>query len=227
MRVEHIGDATLYLGDCLEILPSLGKVDAVVTDPPYGMAWNGKVTRGKNGTGKQGPTRNYGETITNDDRQFDPFPWLHYSQVIMFGFQHFNDRLPPGTVLVWLKRYDSGFGSFLSDADIAWMKGGCGVYCFRDLSLQGDSNNRRHPTEKPVPLMRWCIEKTTGTVRDPFMGSGTTGVACANLGRKFEGIEIEEKYFDIACRRIRDAYKQPRLFEDEPAKPAQLKLEAL
>ena len=69
-----------------------------------------------------------------------------------------------------------------------------------------------HPTQKPLPLMTWCVEFTTGTVLDPFMGSGTTGVACAQLGRKFIGIEIDRKYFDIACERIDNAYRQERMF---------------
>jgi DNA modification methylase len=82
-----------------------------------------------------------------------------------------------------------------------------------------------HPTQKPIDLMQWLIEKTTGTILDPFMGSGTTGVACVKLGRRFIGIEIEPKYFDIACRRIEAAYKQPDLFVQDPApKPVQLSL---
>jgi DNA modification methylase len=219
-RVETIGPATLYLGDCREILPTLGKVDAVVTDPPYGMAWDGKVTRGPNGTGKQGPTKHYGKTILNDDEPFDPSPWLRFPKVVMWGFQHFAAHLPVGSTLVWLKRYDEGFGSFLSDADLAWMKGGHGVYCQRDTSLQGKTE-RVHPTQKPVPLMGWCIRMakvaTGGTILDPYMGSGTTGVACVEMGRKFVGIELDPGYFDIACKRIALAVAESkqRLFQVE------------
>ena len=207
-----IGNATLYCGDCLEILPTLGKVDAVVTDPPYGMKWNGKVTRGKNGTGKAGKTRHYGATIANDDKPFDPSPFLVFPQCILFGANHFPQHLRKGTNLVWVKRTDEGFGSFLSDAEVAWFSDGHGVYCFRDMSMQGESSKRAHPTQKPVPLMEWCVNKTTGRVLDPFMGSGTTGVACAKLGRKFIGIEIEPKYFDIACKRSEYAQRQGDLF---------------
>jgi site-specific DNA-methyltransferase (adenine-specific) len=208
------GDVKLYLGDCLEVMPHLERVDAVITDPPYGMGWNGKVTRGKNGTGKKGKTTSYGKTIANDDIPFDPSALLKYDKVVMFGYHHFSDRLPLGSVLIWLKRYDTGFNTFLSDADLAWSKGGEGVYCFRDLSLQGESKNKLHPTQKPIPLMQWVIRRTTSegdVVYDPFMGSGTTGVAAVKEGRKFIGIEIDPEYFEIAKRRIMEAQMQPRL----------------
>src|SRR5208282_3892823 len=121
-------------------------------------------------------------------------------------FHHFSNNLPTGTVLVWLKRYEDGYGSFLSDADLAWMKGGHGVYCMRDVSLQAESKNRLHPTQKPEPLMRWCIGRAgcpeSGVVLDPFMGSGTTLRAAKDLGRRAIGIEIEEKYCEIAAKRL-------------------------
>ena len=124
-RKEVIGNCTLYEGDCMDIMPIIGKVDAVVTDPPYGMKWDGKVTTGKNGHGKAGvKAKHYGVTIINDDVPFDPSPFLKFDEVILFGFTHFAQRLPVGTNLVWVKRFDGGFGSFLSDAEIAWMKGG-------------------------------------------------------------------------------------------------------
>jgi DNA modification methylase len=213
-----IGNATLILGDCREILPTLPRVDAVVTDPPYGMKWDGKVTRGINGTGSPGKTRSYGKTIINDDVEFDPSLFINYPCSILFGMNHFPQHLRRGSVLVWLKRYDSGFGSFLSDAEIAWMNKGHGVYCFRDTSAQGESSNRQHPTQKPVRLMRWCIEQAghPQTILDPYMGSGTTGVACAQMGRAFIGIEIDPRYFEIACRRIEAAQAQPDMFI-EPA----------
>ena len=198
---------TIYHGDCQEVLPTLvtAEIDLVCTDPPYGMDWDGKVTRGPNGSGKRGATRNYGVTIQGDTEKFDPSPWLAFPRAIFWGFQHFNDAVPNGTVLVWVKRYDSGFGSFLSDADTAWMKGGHGVYCFRDLSLQAESSNRAHPTQKPVPLMKWCISKsgsTTGVVLNPFMGSGTTLRAAKDLGRRAIGIELEERFCEIAAKRL-------------------------
>ncbi len=221
MRIEHLAEGvTLYCGDCREVLPTLGKVDAVVTDPPYGMKWNGKITRGKNGTGKPGATRHYGETIAGDDGPFDASMFLGFSEVLLWGFNHFPDQLARGTALVWLKRYDTGFGSFLSDAELAWVNKGHGVYCRRDVSNQGESAEREHPTQKPVSLMEWCLNFIVGeTILDPFMGSGTTGVATVKLGRKFIGIEIEPKYFDIACRRIQAALDAPDMFIEQP-KPA-------
>jgi site-specific DNA-methyltransferase (adenine-specific) len=208
-----MSDYTLYWGDCLEYMRGMPNksVDAVITDPPYGMNWNGKVTRGPNGTGKRGATINYGKTIINDNKPFDPSPFLKFDNVIMWGFHHYSSKLPEGSILIWLKRYDSGFGSFLSDADLAWMKGGCGVYCFRDLSLQGESENKLHPTQKPLPLMKWCVEKISeagDTIFDPFMGSGTTGVACMQLGRNFIGCEIDPDYYAIAEKRIKQAAAQ-------------------
>lgn len=222
----EIGDAKLACGDCIEILPTLGKVDAVVTDPPYGMKWDGKVSAGPNGHNVRGAkTTNYGKTIRGDDVPFNPTPWLNFAECIMWGSNHYAARLPLGTTLVWIKRFDAAFGSFLSDAEMAWMKGGHGVYCRRDTSLKAQENWRSHPTEKPVGLMSWCIEKTNAhTILDPFMGSGTTGVACAKLGRKFIGVEIEEKYFQIACRRIEEAYRQADLFIEAPKKAEQMGL---
>lgn len=92
----------------------------------------------------------------------------------------------------------------------------------RDPLAYGDYKGRQHPTQKPIAVMEWCLGFVEGeTILDPFMGSGTTGVACVKLGRRFIGIEIEEKYFDIACKRIEEATKQPDLFIEQPKKPEQ------
>ena len=201
----EIGPHKLYLGDCLEILPQLEKVDAVVTDPPYGMDYN---TDGNRFTlGGRSMSRIIGDKI-----EFDSTPWLQFDQCILWGFNHFPTRLPPGGCLVWLKRSDAAFGQFLSDAEVAWVKGSKGTYCFREIR-HTIACARTHPTQKPVNLIQWCVDKTTGAVLDPFMGSGTTGVACVNQSRKFIGIEIEPKYFDIAVKRISAAHAQGRLFE--------------
>ena len=103
------------------------------------------------------------------------------------------------------------------------MSKGHGVYCRRDLSNAAIANDRVHPTQKPVRLMEWCLGflPKAETILDPFMGSGTTGVACANTGRRFVGIEIDPGYFDAACRRIEAAYRQPRLFTEPTQKPVQ------
>ena len=196
------GSVTIYHGDAREISPLLGTDMAVVSDPPYGMSWDGRVSPGRKGHGKRtDQTRHFGHTIRGDNEPFDPAPWLAFPEVILFGSNHFGQRLPVGTTLVWIKRHDSGFGSFLSDAEVAWMKGGHGVYCHRDMSMLTETRTRSHPSQKPLGLMRWCLGKTTGTVLDPFMGSGTTLRAAKDLGRKAIGIELEERYCEIAAER--------------------------
>ena len=223
MRTEQIGDATLYLGDCREVLPTLGRVDGVCTDPPYGIRLNtdnsrfsggntASVSRRGNGVGSAN-----GERITNDTVPFDPSFLLTFpGDKIIWGWNNYPDLLPRGACLVWLKRNDEAFNSFLSDAELAWFSRGHGVYCRRDLSNNAIANERVHPTQKPVSLMEWCLGflPNSHSILDPFMGSGTTGVACARLGRRFIGVEIEPRYFDIACRRIEEAYRQPRLFAE-------------
>ena len=194
----------IYHGDCREILPHLEPVDLVLADPPYGMNWPADGTRFRGGSD---PKRRGGvkrDKIIGDDAPFDPSPFMNYPSVILWGFHHFASRLPVGTVLVWIKRFDHAFGSFLSDAELAWMKGGHGVYCFRDLSMNGEALTREHPNQKPQALMSWCIEKskTSGTILDPFMGSGTTLRAAKDLGRKCIGIEISREYCDIAIKRL-------------------------
>ena len=194
-------------------------VDAVITDPPYGMSWNTNATRFSGGTAeskkKRGTGKDWKKIVENDDKPFDPSPFLKWDKVVMFGYQHFADKLPTGTVLVWIKRLDDAFGSFLSDADLAWSRGGNGVYCFRDQTLMGQTKNRLHPTQKPLSLMTWILVNHTDphdTVFDPFMGSGTTGVAAVQLGRNFIGCEIDPGYFKIAEKRIHEATLQPSLF---------------
>jgi len=207
----------LYLGDCLEILPTLAdnSVDAVITDPPYGMNNNNdykRFTQGPNGHGDPS-SRTYPPT-TGDNKPFNPEPWIRFDKVILWGFNHFASRLPVGTTLIWIKRNSAAYGSFLSDAEIAWMKGGNGVYCYKDLSMFSKPEKRTHPNQKPLSLMKWCIEKASNpgdTILDPFMGSGTTGVACIQTGRNFIGIEIEPKYFEIAEKRIAEAQLQMRM----------------
>jgi site-specific DNA-methyltransferase (adenine-specific) len=223
MRVEHIGPHELWLGDAREIVPTLYGVDCVVSDPPYGMAWNTDTTRFSGGHDR--PNRGKSNVkIEGDAEPFDPSFLLGFDDVILFGLNHYPERLHKGSSLVWVKKEPIAFGTFLSDCELAWRNRGEGVFAFYrpwgNLASAAESNGREtHPTQKPVALMAWCVAKTKGVVLDPFMGSGTTGVACQKLGRKFIGIEIEPKYFDIACRRIEEAMRQPDLFV-EPAKPA-------
>jgi len=224
MRVEHIGDATLYEGDCLEILPTLGKVDAVVTDPEYGIrADEIQMERAGTQRGKAwASSTDYGSTMW--DREPASGEKIGAilsvgSQHIIFGGNYFS--LPPSPKwLVWDK--ETGNNGY-ADFELAWtdLPGACRKidWMWKGMLRKGD-DIRVHPTQKPVGVMEWCIDQTTGLVLDPFMGSGTTGVACANLGRKFIGIEIEPRYFDIACKRIEEAYRQPRLFDDKEIEPA-------
>ena len=216
-RIERIGDATLHLGDCLEILPTLGKVDACVTDPPYGIAdkWQGGGRYGWQRDVASRALRNEWDAKPLGRREIDII-LAAADRHIIWGGNYFP--LPPSRCwLVWNKP-ERGFT--LAEAELAWTNRDNVVRVFDAPRSEPD---REHPTQKPVSLMRWCVEKTAGTVLDPFMGSGTTGVACAKLGRRFIGIEIDEGYFDIACRRIDDAYRQRDLFRDEPkpVKPTQ------
>ena len=183
--------------------------DAVITDPPYGMDWNTDTTRFNTGKRTAGPGRER-ERIIGDAEPFDPSPWLEYPAVVLFGCNHYAQRLPVGTTLVWLKRLDAGFGSFLSDAELAWMKGGHGVYayrkCFPHAAKTTEAGDSVHPSQKPVSVMAWCIEKAKvqkgATILDPYMGSGTTGIAAARLGMNFIGIERDAAHYKIACDRI-------------------------
>ena len=229
-REVIIGDCRLILGDCRDILPTLGPVDAVVTDPPYGIGLNTDNSRFSGGSvasvAKRGKNLGSaaGRAIAGDAAPFDPGVLLGLpGDKIVWGWNNYPDRLPRGACLVWLKRNDDAFGSFLSDAELAWMSKGHGVYCRRDLSNAAIANERVHPTQKPVSLMEWCLGflPKARTILDPFMGSASTGVACVRTGRAFVGVEIDPGYFDIACRRIEEAYRQPRLFSEPTPTPVQ------
>ena len=214
-RIERIGDATLILGDCLEVLPTLPRVEACVTDPPYGISYS----HGKGGGKLARSTVFDSHPVAGDDAPFDPAPWLGFEKVVLFGANHFASRLPDSSFwLVWDKR-DGICSNDQADCELAWVKGKGNARVIRHLwnGMLKDSERgvpRVHPTQKPVQVMTWAIEQIgfPESILDPFMGSGTTGVACANLGRKFIGIEIDERYFNIACNRIEAAYKQLRLF---------------
>ena len=208
---------TLYLGDCLEILPGI-EADAVISDPPYGMDWNPETTRfsGGNNPSQRTAGRNDRRKVMHDDEPFDPSPWLAWDKVVLWGMHHFAQRLPVGSVLTWIKRNDDAFGSFLSDAELAWMKGGYGVYCRRDMSMNAETATRIHPTQKPVGLMAWCMDKAKvpqgATVLDPYMGSGSTIIAAIRTGRKAIGIEKDPEHFKNAVERIKRELAQGDLF---------------
>jgi DNA modification methylase len=214
-RVETIGDARLILGDCRDILPTLGKVDACVTDPPYGIegTWSGGNSHGWG--------RFRGQAEPWDVRPDWFADWLvkQGGDAIVWGGQYLG--LPAsGSWLVWdkiVREFTSGH------CELAWTNLGKPIRAFNYSHGALATEGKEHPTQKPVTLMQWCLGFVSNaqTILDPFMGSGTTGVACANLGRSFIGIEREPAYFDIACRRIAKAYEQPRLFDEPAPKPVQ------
>ena len=198
MKPYYEDDAvTIYHGDCREILPTLGPVDLVLTDPPYGINWQTNYSRFSRGSADKSP-------VAGDTEDFDPQFLLKYPNVILWGANHYAKNLPVGSWMVWDKRDKDG-GSFLSDGEIAWWNHGYGLY-IRSISGQRHRSvaGGLHPTQKPVGLMHWCIEKAggQGTVLDPFMGSGTTLRAAKNLGRRAIGIEIEERYCEVAVKRL-------------------------
>jgi site-specific DNA-methyltransferase (adenine-specific)/modification methylase len=182
----------------MDILPTLDKVDAVITDPPYGISAN-KQTLGK---GK----KEFDRGGDWDESAPDVSIWLSVSKYACFwGGNYFSDQLPPtNDWLIWHKKND---GRSFSECEMAWTNFGKQV---RHLSHHWSGEKKIHPTMKPLKVMLWTLEKAGNiqSVLDPFMGSGTTGVACVQTGKKFIGIERERKYFDIACDRINDAQKQ-------------------
>lgn len=213
----------LICGDCREVLPTLGKVDAVVTDPPYGIdaaRKRGSQRFGWRDCGVEGwdASRIPDETLLAVLRAAET--------LILWGGNYYIDRLKPGTKwLIW----DKGQTDFsLADCELAWCSFDGAIRRLmvpRSIALR---DGKEHPTQKSLDVMKWCIrqlpEPSPHSILDPFMGSGTTGVAAVNLGRKFIGIEIEPKYFDIACKRIQAALDAPDMFVEAP-KPA--KQEAL
>ena len=214
-----IGNATLYLGDCREILPTLPKVDAVITDPPYGilnLAGAGSTPAVRKSPRQQGSGTLKNRLLNRSDVRWDVAPdadtlalLLRAAPVqVIWGGNYFP--LPPTrAVLVWDK--EQPWENF-SQVEMAWTNLNRPAAIFRESATRG-TPDKEHPTQKPLSLMQWCVSfvKDAQSVVDPFMGSGTTGVACMHLGRSFIGIEREPKYFDIACRRIEDAQRQGRL----------------
>lgn len=219
----QIGRATLYLGDCRDILPTLGEVDAVVTDPPYGMAYqSGHATD---------ELWQAGRTIAGDETteaRDAALLWAADRPTLCFGTWRIRRPAATKMVLVW----DKGGALGMGDLSIPWKPDHEEIYVLgkgfvgrrdsgsviRHPPVQSMAKNGRvHPTEKPVGLMKKLLAKVPGTVVDPFMGSGSTGVAVVQLGRDFIGIEREPNYFEIACKRIEDAQRQGDMFVGEAA----------
>lgn len=214
MTPVQIGDALLYLGDCADVLPLLGHVDAVVTDPPYGL---GKKLAG----GSWGATRDHLEVLEWDERAPQEIVAElvdRYPVCVVWGGNYFT--LPPSRGwLIWDKVNNVPSAA---DAELAWTSLDRNTKRFR---APVEAHKTGHPTEKPLRLMAWCLEQiavpAAGIILDPFMGSGTTGVAALQSGRKFIGIERDPRYFDIARARLEQVAGQTQLFAPEPAMPAQ------
>jgi len=219
-RTEIIGDVTLHLGDCLEILPDLGPFGALVSDPPYGMAFRSNHRAERH------------DAIANDNGA-EHLLWAcglqpRHSSYIFCRWDNLQEVPKPRSAVTWIKNNwsmgDLNHEHARQTELILFYPGPEHDFPTgrpQDVIIAPRTGNENHPTEKPVQLMRAVIEWTRGIVCDPFMGSGSTGIACANMGRKFVGVEIHEPYFDIACRRIEAAYKQPDMFIERPKPPKQ------
>jgi DNA modification methylase len=231
IKEERIGGQRLILGDCLKVMPLLGKVDAVVTDVPYGISQKSNGLRRLDYGDWDGDTAT--QVAISAIQQCKDVPsviaWCDWRQLSVIA-----SALPGRSErpLTWAKPNPpvlNGQSLFLSATEhafygkmpAAWFSGGCIKSYWVGLAPQ----EREHPTQKPVWLMEACVAATvppSGTCLDPFMGSGTTLVACQRLGRSGTGIELDPEYFAIACKRVEEATRQPDLFvAAPPTKPVQ------
>ena len=202
-REEQIGGQRLILGDCLEVMPEIEPVDAVVTDPPYGIG----ITKSNRLAVSRGLGGKSWDDTAPDLSALPDVP------SIIWGGNYFD--LPPTRApLVWDK---NNAGRDFADFEMAWSNLDMVArrIVYRPMNMDG---GKLHPTQKPVRVMEWCLGflPDAKTILDPFMGSGTTLVACQKLGRQGIGIELDPDYFDIACRRVEEAARQPDLFVSEP-----------
>lgn len=226
-RKEVIGDATLYLGDCLDVMPIVGEYDSIASDPPFGMAFV---------SGHRSDHTKHIEIANDKDASM--LIWatnlpVRHSAYIFCRWDNLYDVKKPKSFINWVKNNHS-----MGDLDHEHGRITEGVLFYpgeghfwpkkrpTDVMYADRTGNELHPTQKPVSLMEQVVSLTSGVVLDPFMGSGTTGVACAKMGRKFIGIELNEKYFDIACKRIEAAYNQPDMFVniEKKEKPQNIEL---
>ena len=226
MRKEVIGNCELYLGDCLEIMPTLGKVDAVVSDPPYNFSTSQNGNKHDLWTDAVNSSFWFREVIKQELALFPAhggiiWHFLNWKTFISLQKAVLDLDQKFTSVLVWDKVW-TGLGGTIGlrpqyelVALICVGKAKIKNRRLHDIWKHPISFHRKfHPAEKPITLLRQIVEETTGeTILDPFMGSCTTGVACVQTGRKFIGIETNEKYFDIACKRISEVHKQPSLAE--------------
>jgi len=240
----QIGDCRLILGDCRDVLTTLPMVDAVITDPPYGqrlktnVAYAGgtknRMVKQRGGGSLEVRPKVWIDSIHGDDTPFDPVPLLDFAPIVLlWGAHKFHNRLPDGgTWLVWDK-VPTGKVRDQGDGEAAWLNSPGAMRICRLLwdgicvgsaarSEVTAGQQRVHPTQIPVALMEWCITQARvphgATILDPYMGSGSTGIAAVKMGHSFIGVEIEPTYFDIACRRIENAQRQGKMFPSVPTR---------
>jgi site-specific DNA-methyltransferase (adenine-specific) len=220
-----IGKALLILGDCYPLLKEYAVVDALITDPPYGMDIAKKTGNSRNRWNTARRSIEYDFNIIGDDRPFDPKPFLGFDKAVLFGGNHFCSRLPDASCwLVWDKR-DGSTSDHQADCEMAWtnLPGPARLYSqkWRGMIRAGEENLscggiRQHPAQKPVALLQWVIEQCKlqpgATIFDPFMGSGSLGVAAVRGGFNYVGIELDPVYYERACQRISDEQRQERMF---------------
>jgi len=210
IKEERIGNCRLILGNCLEVMPGIGRVDAVLTDPPYGIKADENPIRSKFKHKKKGWDKKRPEKEI-----FDLMIELSTEQII-WGGNYFTDYYPPS--MRWLV-WDKMQGDFsLADCEFAWTSQDKAARIFKYSRGKALQDGKQHPTQKPIALMEWCLGflPKAESILDPFMGSGTTLVACAKMGRKGIGIELDPEYFEIACKRVEAAYAQPDFFVAPP-----------
>ena len=221
MDKVQIGQATLYHGDCREVLPTLERVDAVVTDPPYGIGLT------------------YASYDDNESQWFDlinsvvpelrrlaRFVVMPICKISRMGWWYTNHQ--PDWLIAWNKgspghRSAIGFNSW--EPHVCWGKPDRPMHDIFHAGGMSLATGNGHPCPKPISWANWLVSRAAlegQSVLDPFMGSGTTGVACMNLGRQFIGIEMDRQYFDIACERIQAAQSQTRLFPEPASAPRQI-----
>ncbi len=213
-RIDLDRGVTLYCGDCLDILPTLEGVDAVITDPPYGIGYDPSEST------QQGIQKF--EMVIGDDGPFDPTPFLSFPDVIMWGCNNYCE-IPPriGQWYFWDKVTQNALNVRIAEGEYAWHKKGTKPRAFRHLwsgayraSEPGEKSV--HPTQKPIQVMQWCLNmaklEAGAMVLDPYMGSGTTGIACLRTGRRFIGIEKDPVHFKTALERIKRELAQGDLF---------------
>jgi len=230
---------TIYNADCREVIPQLDiNFDLLLSDPPYGsglsMEFNDRFTHAADNWWKNTDrsTCKRHDPVIGDDKPFDPAPFLKYPQIILWGANYYSSRLPDsGGWLIWDKRHGVEDAEWpMSDAELAWTNIRKAVKIFRHrwfgLLRESEQGQHYHPTQKPVALMKWCIQqaKDVNYILDPYMGSGPVLRAAKDFGIKAVGVELKKKYCDIAIKRLQQTSMKIEIPVDEQIKKTQLSL---